>query len=658
MPFRAARAVLAAFLLPLASLAAQGAPRHPLDGLSSRELWTVYDAIRGSGRGDSTTAFGLVQLAEPPKAEVLGWRPGQPLRRKALASLRHQGKAVEATVDLASGRVVDWREIPGVQTIWTGIDWEAGGALLKGDSTMRAALARRGVTDLTTITCWAGPPGYFDLPEQRGRRIGRGGCTSRHGTYNTWGRQFEGLIAYVDLDAKKVLRVVDHGPVPLPPDHHDYDPEALGPLAGLPTPIVVTQPEGASFAVDGGQVTWGRWTFHVRLDQRMGTVVSLARFRDGDRDRSVLYQGSLAEIFVPYMDPAEGWYDRNFLDTGEYSHEGLAAELERGTDCPDYAFFLDMAVADAQGVPHPAPRRACLFERTAGDVAWRHGARETGVQSRPKRDLVLRMSAVLGNYDYILDWVFQQDGAIRVAVGATGIMEVKGTAGAMVALDQGGRAAAGEDRYGRFVARNVVAVNHDHFFNYRLDLDVDGPDNSLLVGRLVREDLPPDHPRRSVWRVDEAPARTESEAMLHMSMERPAVWRVASAATRGPLGYPTSYEIKPEHNAMPLLAPDDWPQRRAGFTEHTLWVTPYRPDERYAAGPYPTLSTGPAGLPVWTQANRAIAGTDIVAWYTLGFHHVPRAEDWPVMPTAWHSFELRPFDFFPGNPVLRSAKTP
>jgi len=105
-------------------------------------------------------------------------------------------------------------------------------------------------------------------------------------------------------------------------------------------------------------------------------------------------------------------------------------------------------------------------------------------------------------------------------------------------------------------------------------------------------------------------------------------------------------------NSASLLLPEDYPQRRAGFTAHALWLTPQRDDEVYAAGEYTSQSRGEDGLPAWSAADRPIEGADIVAWYTLGMHHVVRAEDWPVMPTIWHSFEIRPFDFFARNPAL------
>jgi len=118
------------------------------------------------------------------------------------------------------------------------------------------------------------------------------------------------------------------------------------------------------------------------------------------------------------------------------------------------------------------------------------------------------------------------------------------------------------------------------------------------------------------------------------------------------VGYPSSYQLLPSMNMQTLLTENDYPRRRAGFINHHLWVTPYQPEERFAAGEYPTMSEPGQGLPAWTASNRPIRNTDIVLWYSLGMHHVVRAEDWPVMPVLWHSFELRPFDFFDQNPVL------
>jgi primary-amine oxidase len=141
-----------------------------------------------------------------------------------------------------------------------------------------------------------------------------------------------------------------------------------------------------------------------------------------------------------------------------------------------------------------------------------------------------------------------------------------------------------------------------------------------------------------------------------MSMEQPEVWRVVNPTVKSLLGYPVGYEVMGGDNALSLLVPEDDPQKRAGFTDYHVWVTPYRENERYAAGDYPMQSKGGDGLPAWTKANRAIENTDIVLWYTVEFHHVPHAEDWPVMPTVWHEFELRPVNFFAHNPALDLPK--
>jgi hypothetical protein len=202
------------------------------------------------------------------------------------------------------------------------------------------------------------------------------------------------------------------------------------------------------------------------------------------------------------------------------------------------------------------------------------------------------------------------------------------------------------DAFGRFVDKRMVAINHDHYFNFRLDLDVDGPQNNFEIDRLVTKRLPESHPRRSLWVCEPVMARTESDAQLNVDHhQNPALWRVLSTKRTNKVGYPSSYQVLPGMSIQTLLTENDYPRRRAGFINHHLWVTPYRPEERFAAGNYPTLSEPGQGLPPWTAANRSIHNTDIVLWYSLGMHHMVRAEDWPVMPVLWHSFELRPLTF-------------
>jgi primary-amine oxidase len=641
-------AALALLAFDFPALAQPGSTGNPLDPLSADEITTATEVLKASGQVEEGARFHLMDLREPPKAEVLAWQPGDPLHRKALAILRQSSRTFEAVVDLSTRELTSWREVENAQPNLIEAEIVGSGEIVKTHPDWQAAMRQRGITSFDPILCAAIPQGYFGLAEESGRRLGKVICWDTAGTKNFWGRPIEGLTAVVDLDTCQVVRVIDTGPVPVPTASIDYDEESVGPLREVPTPISLEQEEGPSFQVDGQEIDWQKWRFHFRVDPRVGLVVSRVRYADGNRLRSVLYQGSLSELIVPYMDPDLGWYWRTFMDAGEFLVGASTAPLEPGSDCPANARFFDAVLADGEGNPQVRERAVCLFERYAGDVAWRHRDFLTGqTETRPKRDLVLRLVAVLGNYDYTFDWTFQQDGAIAIGIATSGIEQIRAVASRTVQEDRNGEA-----EFGRFVSDHTVAVNHDHFFSLRLDLDVDGMDNSFLQERLETRRLPEDHPRRSVWVLEPKVAQVEKEAQLRINMEEPALWRIINPDVVGPLGYPVSYEIKPVDNAMSLLLPEDFPRRRGGFVDHHLWVTPYSPEERFAAGDYPNQSQGGDGLPAWTTANRPIENTDIVVWYTLGLHHVVRAEDWPVLPTGRMTVELRPFDFFARNPAL------
>ncbi len=626
------------------------APHHPLDGLSGAEHWIARDVLVAAGKFDTTTRVAYVGLNEPPKAEVLAWRPGMVLRREAKVHLVTGGKGWDAVIDLVGRKLLRFDPVPGVQWMHTGDEVGAAQALVLAHPDFIAGLHRRGITDFSLLSCFPIATGYMGLPEEQGRRMVRVECSDTHRAFSGYGVPLSDLVAVVDLTANKVVRVIDSGPVTYGEDRGDWDTEAVGPDRSGLKPLVPTQPQGPSFTISGGEVRWDQWSFRIRGDMRRGLVISMARFNDQGRDRSVMYQGSLSELFVPYMAPDERWNYTAYFDLGTFPgiFEGVMGSLEPGIDCPANAVMVDGIVAGWKGEPRRKPRVSCLYERASGDPIWRHGAQFGVADGRPRRDLVLRMVTHAGNYDYLFDWVFGQDGAINVDVGATGIMQVR----AANATDSTHRG----DRYGRYVSSNRVAVNHSHFMSFRIDLDVDGTSNSLLVERIKTERLPAGNPRRSLWRAEGSVARTEREGQLMSTMAEPQVWRFVNPAVKGVAGDPVAYQIAVEHGAMSLLSPDDWLVKRAGFINNMLWVTPYRADELFAAGEYPTLSTGGAGLPAWTAANRPIENTDLVAWVTLGFHHVPRVEDWPVMPVAWHHFEIRPNGFFEHNPTLNLPK--
>jgi primary-amine oxidase len=432
-----------------------------------------------------------------------------------------------------------------------------------------------------------------------------------------------------------------------------------GPAAPGTKPIVVSQPEGPSFTIKDGEVSWQNWHFRFRLDPRSGPVINLASLDYQGKRRSVLYEGSLSEMYVPYMDPEETWNSHVFLDAGEYfmnTGVGILKPLVKGVDCPDYATFFSETYFHDNGTPFERPQVACLFERTLGDPSWRHWEHEVAT-GRPGRELVFRTIAVVGNYDYILDWRFAQEGAITVAVGATGELEVKAVKektaegmmpGDMMAKDPEGKMV----EFGHLVAPFTDGVDHDHFFSFRMDIDVDGQKNNFEVDTLEQYKLPATSARKTIWAMAPKTMDNEGTAAQNISIEHPAMWRFVNPAVKNELGYPSSFEIMPGLTGVSLLSKDDWPQKRAGFSDHQLWVTPYDAKERYAAGIYVSGSKGTDGLPVWVKQNRSIADTDIVAWYTMAFHHVPRPEDWPQMPTMWHDFTIRPFDFYSKSPLM------
>ncbi len=643
-------------LLTFLPAVAQGAAHHPLDALDASEITAATAILRSAGHVDDKTLIASISLQQPPKADVLAWKIGDPIPRRAKAVLRRDSTTFEAVVDLGTARVSSHKKIPGAQPFVTFPELLSAISVTTADPRMQEGLRKRGITDFEKLFCAPRTAGNFGTEAERTRRIVKVDCFDTRGVKSdVFANPIEGLFATVDLDRGKVLEVTDLGVVPIPGGNSELDPASIGSQRTV-KPLVQSAPEGSNITLDGSMVRWQKWSFHLRFEIRDGLVVSLVNYQDGDRPRSVLYEGHLSEIFVPYQDPTEGWYYRNYMDEGDYGFGTMASALVPGSDCPASAIYLSPVMSNVAGGADVLDRRICIFELSPGEPAWRHyDFITTALESRPAIELVVRYIATVGNYDYVLDWVFDQKGNITYRAGATGIDSVKGVS----AQKLGDPSAAQDTSYGPLIAPGRAGINHSHFLSLRLDLDVDGTANMFARNLLVPETLTGQANRRtSIWTTKEVAASTDTEAKFRLSYEQPAMWHVMNMNRRNATGYPVSYMIHPRGNAQMLMDSADPAFARAQFANYHLWVTPYAPEERYAAGDYPNQSEPGQGLPAWTSRSRDIQNQDLVLWYTMGFHHVPSSEDWPVYSLGWHAVTLTPYNFFDRNPALDVPPAP
>lgn len=626
---------------------ALAAPTNPLDALTADEINRTVEILTAAKQANADTRFPTITLLENPKADVLSWSPGQPFERRSRADYLNGNGLFEAAVNLTTGKVDSVTEVKDRQSSILFEEFLGASEVVKKDPRWRAAMAKRGFTSFDNIICAPLTVGPVIDEKYRGLRLLKVPCFDKTGAVNNvYGRPIEGLLAIVDVRKGAVIDVIDEGVVPIPKavPSEAYDPATSTRKPSKPVEIV--SPQGPNFTIDGSVISWDKWNFHLRVDKRLGPVMSRITYQDGNEQRQVAYQLSTAEMFVPYMDPSQTWAYRAYMDIGEYGFGALSSPLKPGSDCPVDAKFLDAVISDDHGKPLTLKNVVCIFERDTGSPLWRHYEFFTDShESRPNVELVVRMAPEVGNYDYLLDYAFNRNGEIEVRVGAYGIIATKGVA----TRKMQDATAKADTQYGTLVAPNLVGVNHDHFMSFRVDLDVDGQDNRLVEDKFVKRRLSGNPLRRSLWQVERSVVGTEGAID---TMHDPAWFRVESSNRQNAMGNPTSYQLMPGHSDLSLLDADEPQQQRASFSGSALWVTRYKPDEKFAAGVYPNQNRTVEGLPRFVGDHESVANKDLVLWYTVGFHHQTRSEDWPVMPGMWHSFVLRPFNFFDRNPGL------
>ncbi|KAM0979479.1 hypothetical protein ACFX13_015612 [Malus domestica] len=637
--------------------------RHPLDPLSAAEISVAVATVRAAGETPEvrdSMRFVEVVLLEPDKhvvalADAYFFPPFQPSllprtkggpiiptklppRRARLVVYNKKSNETSTwIVELSEvhaatrgghhrGKVISSEVVPDVQPPMDAVEYAECEAVVKDFPPFREAMKKRGIEDMDLVMVDAWCVGYHSEADAPSQRLAKplifcrteSDCPMENG----YARPVEGIYILVDMQNMVVIKFEDRKLVPLPPADplRNYTPgETRGGVDRSDVkPLQISQPEGPSFRVNGYFVEWQKWNFRIGFTPREGLVIYSVAYVDGNRGRRpVAHRLSFVEMVVPYGDPNDPHYRKNAFDAGEDGLGKNAHSLKKGCDCLGLIKYFDAHFTNFTGGVETIENCVCLHEEDHG-ILWKHQDWRTGLA---------------------------EDGKIEAEVKLTGVLSL-------------GALQPGEVRkYGTVIAPGLYAPVHQHFFVARMDMAVDckpGETFNQVVEMDVKVEKPGENNVHSnAFYAEETLLRTESEAMRDCNPLTARHWIVRNTRTVNRTGQLTGYKLVPGSNCLPLAGPEAKFLRRAAFLKHNLWVTQYSRDEMFPGGEFPNQNPRAGeGLATWVKKNRSLEETDIVLWYVFGITHVPRLEDWPVMPVERIGFMLMPHGFFNASPAV------
>lgn len=541
-------------------------------------------------------------------------------------------------VDLQEGTLTTWQHQNGAKARIVPDEFVAACDLARTHPPFIEALAIRGIQDPSKVLIESWSAGNFGAAEEQNKRIAYGHCWLQNDAGdNPYARPITNLHPVFDLAKMEIIRIDDFGAELLPPDPGPIIRDAQRTDV---KDLAISQKDGPSFEVDGYRVKWQRWQVEVGYSVREGLILYNIGYEDSGRLRPIMHRASMSEMVVPYGDPRFANFRRNAFDTGEYGVGASLDSLALGCDCLGHIHYFDVWNHDWHGHPKLIKNAVCMHEEDFG-ILWKYSNPTAGQTTVTRsRRLVISSVATIGNYIYGFFWYFYQDGTIGMEVKATGIPFPSGLIGGKTGP------------YGELIAPGVESHIHQHVFNFRFDMAIDGERNSATEVNFEAAPQDGDNPHGNGIIATETVFANESEAMRKMNMDTARYWKVINPESHNALGKPVAYKLVPSSNALPFQHPDSSVGRRAGFMYHHFWTTRYDPHELYAAGWFPNQHAGGDGLPAYAATSRAIDNEDIVTWYTLNYHHLPRPEDWPVQPVVYAGFHWMPEGFFDENPAM------
>lgn len=651
-------------------LAANAAPNHPLDPLTAEELTVVRDVLVKSGKFSPTTNFIWIELDEPPKSAVEGFRPSTefPRRAKFAAVDYDKQKTFEVVVDIGARRIASIKDLAGLQPGIDGRDIAIARSVVDSNGAIKQALIRHGmkipgkVSEAVQVLYYSiGRDAAFNDNRHRLMRVV---FASDQTATNSGSPLLDGVMAVIDLYSRKAIQIYDRDGVLSRQVPHDiFDPKYRAVLDQADRKAAQQKPSDIS--IEQHVVSWRNWRFRYGFNLREGLVLYQIAVKDGEKWRSVLYRASVSETVTSYLDPSEFW---SWLEVADEGGGGLGYDsvaVQPGREVPGTASALNVLLPDPTQPSFSSTfdRRIYIYERDGGNLMYyRQGDRTAHARAT---ELVIGFFASLGNYDYGFNWVFKQDGSFAFEVELAGEVLTKFVQAkdcqTCAAIEAGAGhglrtfEARGDEQYGTLVYPNVVALNHQHWFSLRLDFDIDGTANAVMenniqrAGRGGRRGAPDDEP--IVTQTHTVFTRAV-DAKRDANHETSRSWTIYNPASASRAGRPAGYMIMPGENAMA-----EFPLRReastVGFAFHHFWVTPLRDHQLYAAGAYPDQAKNDYRDTLYYYANNdSIYNKDIVVWYSLGATHAPRVEDYPLMTDMKLGVNFLPDGFFSRNPAL------
>lgn len=366
------------------------------------------------------------------------------------------------------------------------------------------------------------------------------------------------------------------------------------------------------YVIDEQLPTGARWQMCWEQRLREGVVLYDVYYTPlHGIPRKVLGEAHLAQIHVPYDDNGARYHDSTDSGLG-----GSYLSTLSEADCPtgELRSTATASVLCLQTLP-----RGYAFKYTTSGV-------DTMLQGYL---LSLFSISHVGEYNYIVQWQFTDDGAILPSVAATGKLQRLGTYVSELNGWPLGNSPSGVIR----------GVGHTHNYYWKLDFDIGDAENDLVE----EFNFPPANNNQE--RVLEVtPLITETARSSDPFLQR--FWRIRDKNITNSDGHAISYEIEPLRTGNRYIGPPNEP-----FTYHDFYVTRQKDCEIFASH-----NSAPCGENLADYVDgEDTDGQDLVVWFGISFHHLPRDEDETYMPAHWDGFVIAPRDWTSSNPLDSEA---